>query len=341
MPRPLREQVIVVTGASTGIGRETCLRAAARGAAVVLADHDEVSLRDAAEACQQNGGRALAVVTDVAEWGQVQRLAQQTVEHFGRIDTWVNNAAVTEYAFVTEMSIGDIERIIQVDLIGQIYGMKAALEQMLPRGAGTIINVASVLGVRAVPLQAPYCAAKHGIKGFTEALRMELKHAGTGINVTQVNPTSTNTPFFSHARSRVGSRPQPIPPVYEPSVVADAILFACEHPRRDIFAGGSGKLFEIVQRISPALLDWYMVNRGRMFEQQISHEPDNGRDNLFEPLHETGSTRGEWKGRVKKSSFYTRAFELHPNVKRAALGAVVLGGAALAARLASGTRNGT
>ena len=339
MPRALREQVIVVTGASTGIGRETCLRGAARGASLVLADHDEVSLRGATEACLREGGRALAVVTDVAHWDQVQRLARQAVEHFGRIDTWINNAAVSAYAYVAEMPIDEIERVIQVDLMGQIYGMKAALEQMLPHGAGTIINVGSVLGVRAVPLQAPYCAAKHGIKGFTEALRMELKHARTGIEVTLVNPTSTNTPFFSHARSRVGSRPHPIPPVYEPCVVAEAILFACEHPRRDIFAGGSGKIFEIAQRISPGLLDWYMLQRGRMFAKQISDRPDNGEDNLFEPMHETGSRLGEWNGRAKKSCLYTRVFELHPNVKRAALGAVVLAGATLAARLVA--RNGT
>ncbi len=270
------EQVVVITGASSGIGRETATRFGQQGALVVLAARNETALQEVAKEVDRLGGEAQVIVTDVAEWDQVNRLAQEAVQRFGRIDTWVNNASTGGYGTVEEMSIEEIERIIRINLMGEIYGMKAALPHLRRQGQGTIINVASVLGERSVPLQAAYCAAKRGVSGFTEALRLELEHECSGIVVTLIVPSSINTPLFDHALSKLGVKPRPIPPVYEPKVVAEAILFAAEHPRRDIVVGGAGKMLAVGERISPRLMDRFMLMRGQMFEMQKTDQPDNG-----------------------------------------------------------------
>jgi short-subunit dehydrogenase len=333
MARPLNEQVVVITGASSGIGRETAIELGNKHASVVLAARSETALSEVAKEVERLGGKAHVVVTDVAEWEQVNRLAQEAVNRFGRIDTWVNNAAVAEYATVEEMTVEEINRIIQVILMGQIYGMKAALPHMKREREGTIINVASVVAERSVPLQAAYCAAKHGIKGFTEALRLELAHEHSGINVTLIMPSSINTPLFAHARSKLGVMPKPIPPVYEPRVVAEAILYAAEHPQRDVVVGG-GKMLSTMERISPSLVDWFMLQGGRMFKQQKTNRPDDGKDNLFAPMNGTGSTTGEFGERSKSTSLFTRELELHPNRKRLLVAAGLLGLLTLARRVA-------
>lgn len=323
--RPINEQVIVITGAASGIGRETAIQFGQKGASVVLADQNKTALQEAAREVERVGGKAETVVTDVAEWEQVNRLAQEAVDHFGRIDIWVNNAAVSEYATVEQMTVEEIDRIIQVILMGQIHGMKAVIPHMKREHQGTIINVASVLAVRGVPLQAAYCAAKHGIKGFTESLRLELEHEKTGINVTLIMPSSINTPLFDHARSKLGVKPMPIPPIYEPRVVAEAILYAAEHPLRDIIVGGSGKMMEVVERISPKLLDKFMLRKGQMWKKQKTNQPDDGKDNLFGPIEDKGTTTGSFGKKSKSTSLYTRYLELHPNRKRALLGATAVG----------------
>ena len=196
MMRPLLEQVVVITGASSGTGRRAAIAFGEAGAAVVLAARNEEALLEAASEVQRAGGRALVVVTDVADWRQVPALAQAAIDQFGRIDTWVNNAAVSEYAMVEETSIDEINRQIQVDLLSQIHGVKAALPHMRRQQEGTIINVTSVEADRVAPLHAVYSAAKHGVKGFTAALRVELDHQSSGVNVTLILSSSTNTPFF-------------------------------------------------------------------------------------------------------------------------------------------------
>jgi short-subunit dehydrogenase len=319
MPRPLNDQIVVVTGASSGIGRATALLFAQKGSSIVLAARNREALDAVAAEIERAGGRAHVTAADVAEWEQVQRVATEAVGRFGRLDTWVNNAAVSAYGTVAQMEVSEIQRIVQVNLMGQIHGMKAALEQMRRQGQGSIINVTSALAERSVPLQAAYCATKHGIKGFSEALRLELEAEGLPINVVLVMPSSINTPLFRHARSKLGVKPMPIPPIYEPRVVAETIVGMAEHPQRQVVVGGSGKSMVVAQRLSPGLLDRYMASRQRMIRQQRTDQPDEGQDNLFAPLAGPGSIEGEFGEHSKGSSPYTRLLETHPNRKRTAL----------------------
>lgn len=332
MARRIGDQVVVITGASSGIGRETALEMAQRGASVVLAARNEEALRQVARQCEEAGGRAHIVVTDVSRWEDVSRLAEEAVAWGGRIDTWINNAAAGLYGTVEELSVEEIERVVQVDLMGQIYGMKAVLPVLRAQNAGTIVNVASVVAERSVPLQAPYCAAKAGIKGFTDSLRMELAHEKSPIQVTLILPASVNTPFFEHARSRMGVKPRPVAPVYEPEIVAQAIVSAAEHPKRDVFVGGAGKMMTTLEHSAPGVFDAYMVQGGRMFRQQQRDEIAAGTDSLFEPSQGSGAVHGEFGGESLRRSAWTSLFEMHPDRKRIAAGALAfLGGAALVA----------
>ena len=335
MARPLNEHVIVLTGASSGIGRATALRLGARGASLVLAARNEQALRDVAAEIERYGGRAEVVPTDVADNAQVERLADVAVERFGRIDTWVNDAGVSVYGTVDNLELDEIERVLQVNLFGPIYGMKAALRHMRPRGEGAIINVGSGFSERAVPLQAPYCASKHGLKGFTDALRMELAAAGSGITVTHILPASINTPFFEHARAKLdGQAAKPIPPVYQPESVAEAIVSAVERPQRDIYVGLPSRMLALGEALIPGLLDHYMTQNGRMLKQQTADKLDNGRDNLFTPSAGPLGPRAEWNTLTQPMSLYTRFAELPPSRRTALVGAAALGALLLAWRTA-------
>jgi short-subunit dehydrogenase len=325
--RQLEEQVIVIVGASSGIGRETARRVASLGGSVVLAARGTEALEDIAREIESGGGQVEVVPTDVADWPQVQALADRAVARFGRIDTWVNAAAVSLYATIEQAEPDEIAQVIRVDLMGQVHGAKAALSHMRPQGAGTIINVGSALSERAVPLQAAYVAAKHGVKGFTEALRLELAREGSGIAVVLIEPSSTNTPLFDHARSRLGRKPMPIPPIYEPSVVAEAILAAAARPRRSIVVGGSGKLLVLAERVDPRLVDLYMLLGDRMAREQLTDEPAGSDDNLYRPLPGPGSTRGRFGSDAKRTSLYTRFIELRPVPVKALLLGLLAGSA--------------
>lgn len=331
MPRPIEQQVVVITGASSGIGRETARMLGERGASVVLAARGELGLRAAAREVEEAGGRAHYVLTDVAEWDQVDRLAREAVARFGRIDTWINNAGIAVYGDISTLSPDEMRRVVEVNLLGEMYGSKAAFEQMRSQDSGVIINVSSTLAKRAVPLQSAYCAAKHGVKGFTEALRLELMTNYPSIQTVNVMPSSINTPLFTHARSHMGVKPMPIPPIYDPRIVAEVLVHACEHPQPEIFAGGAGKLFDYVQRINPGLADRYlrMGNRGQRNQQ--ADEPEDGRDNVFSPMEEVGSTTGDWDQQAKRTSVYTRLFELHPG-RKALAGAAAVGATVFALR---------
>ena len=261
------------------------------------------------------GGEIHTVAGDVADWPTVERAAVETVDRFGRIDTWVNNAAVSVYATIEQLTVDEFRRVTEVNYLGQVHGVKAALPHLRAAGGGTIINVGSALSERAVPLQAAYCAAKHAIKGFTEALRVEMEREGGGIKVVLIEPASMNTPLFDHARSKMGVRPVPIPPIYEPRVTATAILHAAEHPVAVIATGGASKLFSVMERINPRLVDWWQLRDDSGAQDQRGDEPDDGRDNLERPIETEGSTTGRFGRDSKGTSIYTDLLELHPSRK--------------------------
>jgi short-subunit dehydrogenase len=331
--RLLNQQVVVITGASQGIGRETALQLAERGASVVVAARNEEALGELVRQVERIGGQAEAVVTDVADADQVERLAQRAVERFGRIDTWVNNAAVSIYAPVENVEPEEMERLIRVNLLGQMYGSRAAIPHMRRQGGGTIVNVGSALSDRAVPLQSAYVASKHGVAGFSEALRLEMIEEGTGIDVVLIMPSSMNTPLFNFARSKIGVQPMPVPPVYEPRVVAEAILHAAEHGGREVVVGGWGKMLTVAQWLSPSLLDRYMLQGARAWKQQQTARPDDARDNLFEASTGPGATTGDFGRDSKATSLYTTHLELHPERKRIAVAALVIGSLLLVRRI--------
>jgi NAD(P)-dependent dehydrogenase (short-subunit alcohol dehydrogenase family) len=333
--QPIDEQVVVITGASSGIGLVTARQAAALGACVVLAARNHDDLEQAVETIRANGGRAVAVTADVADPEQVEQIAADAVRAFGRIDTWVNNAAVSMYGRALELPIEDMRRQMDVNYWGQVYGARAAVPHLRARG-GALINVGSALSDRAIPLQGNYCAAKHALKAFTDALRMELEEEGAPVSVTLVKPASVDTPFFDKARTYLGVEPQPVPPVYAPDVVADVIITAAQHPVRELIAGGSGAKLSAA-RFAPRLADLYM-ERYTFASQRTDTPVEEGRgDNLYAPLPHDGGERGRnWTGHTRESSIYTSA-ALHP---RAAGIALVAAGAvaALAARHLSARR---
>ena len=321
---PIREQVIVINGASSGIGLVAARQAAEQGACVVLAARNEHDLHDAVERIRASGGRAVYVVADVADPEQVEHIANEAIRTFGRIDTWVNNAAVSMYGRLVDTPITDLRRQMDVNYWGQVHGSRTAVGHLRARG-GALINVGSVLSDRAIPLQGNYCAAKHALKAFTDALRMELEDEGVPIAVTLVKPASIDTPFFEKAKTLIGVEPQPVPPVYVPEVVADVILAAAQRPIRELIAGGSGARLSVA-RFTPRLTDRYMERW--TFDGQKTDMPA-GPDrphNLYSPVADDGGERGRnWSGHTRGSSLYTSAF-LHPMVTA---GAFVVAGAAM------------
>jgi NAD(P)-dependent dehydrogenase (short-subunit alcohol dehydrogenase family) len=315
---PIDEQVMVITGASSGIGLVTAKRAAALGARVVLAARNEADLAAAVGQIRRQGGRAAYVVSDVADVRHVERIGEEAIREFGRIDTWVNNAAVSMYGRVMDVSLEDMRRQMDVNYWGQVYGSRVAVRHLEKRG-GAVINVGSVLSDRAIPLQANYCAAKHALKAFTDGLRMELEEQGAPISVTLVKPASIDTPFFDKARTMMSTEPQPVPPVYAPEVVAEVIVQAAQRPIREVIAGGAGA-FASAARFAPRLADLYMERY--TFDSQSTGEPArNRRDNLYAPVAHDGGERGHrWRGHTRESSVYTRMV-LRPLATAAALGA--------------------
>ncbi|HEY9420396.1 MAG TPA: SDR family oxidoreductase [Thermoanaerobaculia bacterium] len=316
----LPDQVLVITGASSGIGLVTAKKAAAAGARVVLSARNERDLVDAVDEIRHDGGEAVHVVADVADPQQVERIAETAFSAFGGIDTWVNNAGVALYGRVLELSLEDMRRQFDVLYWGTVHGSLTAVPY-LAREGGALINVASVLADRAVPLQGNYCAAKHAVKGFTNTLRMELEAEELPISVTLLKPTSIDTPLFDKAKSLLEVEPQPVPPVYAPEIVARAILDCAQKPVRELNVGGAGRAMSAMERKAPRLMDLALEKKG--FEKQMTDIPARAEDNLFAPLDYDGGERGRnWQGRVKETSLYTRA-ALHP--RTAALAALGIG----------------
>lgn len=318
MPKAIHDQVVVITGASSGIGREAALQFGKRGASVVLAARNETALQEVANEIRAGGGRAYVAPTDVADMEQVEHLATEAINAFARIDTWVNNAAIGMYALVEETTLEEFARILQVNVMGVIAGSKAAMTHMKRQGYGTIINIGSVLSHRSIPLQVAYSASKHAVKGFTEGLRLELRRDYPDIHVTLISPASINTPYFSHARSKLGVHPQPYPPAYPPSLAAESIVHAAEHPTRDIYVGGASMMITLMNRISPTFTDWLMMRGNNTFKLQKTDRPDDGQDSMYQPEPGIGRVEGDF-GHLTKPSMYTRIVELTPPWQKALL----------------------
>ena len=285
--KPLDRQVVVVMGASSGIGRVAALRAAARGAKVLAAGRDVAAL----ESLRGEVGEGLEVtVADVADPEQVERVARRAVEQWGGIDTWAHVAGVAEYARFEDITPEEFRRVIDVTLLGPVWGARAALPHLRRQG-GALVVVSSDLAKRSFPLTSSYCAAKHGVDGFLESLRLELQHEKAGVAVTQILPAAVATPFFEHARTRLGVRPSGPPPVYSPETVAAAILHAAEHGGRDVAVGSAAKLQRALQRGSPRVMDAFA--RTTAFRLQRSAEPKGpAADALFEAPHGDDRVRG-------------------------------------------------
>jgi short-subunit dehydrogenase len=328
MPKPLEQQTVVITGASSGFGREAAVLFGRRGANVVLAARDGEALREVAREVEAAGGRARAVPTDVAEWDQVRRLAEAAVARFGGIDTWVNNAGVSLGGLVEDCEVEEIERLIRVNFLGQIHGVKAAWPHMKARKQGAFINVGSIAGTRTFPLQTVYSASKAGVRGFTEGLRLELRREPGEFHVTYIAPGSIDTPIFPDSRSKFGTQLRPPRPVYDATTVAESIVFAAEHPRRDILVGGGAKMFEVLQRISPSFVDWFIGFRDAGIKEQTSDRP-SGPDNLFTPPPGPRRVDGDYPERRYATSLYTKVFEHRPLLKPIAVGALAVGAVAL------------
>jgi NAD(P)-dependent dehydrogenase (short-subunit alcohol dehydrogenase family) len=302
-PKRLRDQVIVITGASSGIGLATARIAAARGARVVLTSRNERDLRIAVEEIDARGGRATHVVADVALPEEMDRVANVAIREFGGFDTWVNNAGVSIYGKLIDVPMEDKKRLFDTNFWGVVNGCRTAVRYFAGRG-GTIINIGSVVSDRAIPLQGMYSASKHAVRGYTDALRMELEHDRVPITVTLVKPASINTPFIDHARNYMAGAPTFPPPVYAPEVVARAILKCAERRIREITVGGGGRMITALGRLAPGTTD-ALMERTFFDSQQDKSRPVPAVDSLYRPTRD-GLASGPYDGHVMQSSIYTR-----------------------------------
>ena len=276
--------MVVVTGASAGVGRAVVRRFAREGAHIGLLARGLDGLDGARREVEEAGGRALAVPTDVSRWDEVDRAAAMVEEEFGEIDVWINNAMASVFSPVREMQADEYRRVTEVTYLGTVHGTLAALHRMLPRDRGTIVQVGSALAYRGIPLQSAYCAAKHATQGFMDSLHSELLHDGSRVRVSMVHLPAMNTPQFGWVKSRLPRKAQPVPPIYEPEIAAEAVFWAAHNDRRELWVGGPTVQAILANRVAPGLLDHYLAHTG--YEAQQTEEPEdpNRPDNLWHPV---------------------------------------------------------
>lgn len=298
---------VVITGASAGLGRATAREFGRHGARVGLLARGVDGLQAAKREIEELGGQALAIPTDVSEAGAVEAAASAVEEEFGPIDIWVNNAMTSVFSPVKEMLPEEFKRVTDVTYLGVVYGTLAALKRMLPRDAGTIVQVGSALAYRSIPLQSAYCAAKHAIAGFTNSLRCELIHDNSKVRITMVQMPALNTPQFRWVKSRLEKKARPVPPIFQPEVGARAIYYAAHHDRREIHVGWPTVEAIMGNKIAPGLLDRYLGRTGYA-SQQTSEPEDPGRpDNLWKPLAGDHGAHGVFDCQAKSRSYETWA----------------------------------
>jgi NAD(P)-dependent dehydrogenase (short-subunit alcohol dehydrogenase family) len=289
-----KSQTVVVTGASAGIGRATAELFGARGARVALIARGEDGLRGAADAIDYRGGKALTLPVDVADFDAVDQAAERAESEFGPIDVWVNVAFTSVFAPFTKITPAEFRRVTEVAYLGYVHGTMAALKRMVPRDRGTIVQVGSALGYRSIPLQSAYCGAKHAVNGFTESVRCELMHDQSNVRITVVQMPAVNTPQFSWVLSRLPRHPQPVPPIYQPEVAAEGVVYAADHPRRkEYWVGGSAVATILAQKVAAPLLDRYLARTGYKSQQTGKRAAPGRPSNLWQPVDQPpGSDQG-------------------------------------------------
>ena len=309
--KPLNQQVVVVTGASSGLGRAIARGAGERGAKVVVTARNGPALDNAVAEIGRAGSEALAVPADVTDQEQVGGVVEQAIERFGRIDTYVANAIVTVYAETYRLEPDELRRVIDVNFFGVVYGYWAALPH-LRDSRGTFLHVSSALAYRGIPLQAAYCSSKAAVRAFLESARVELQHEGADVAVSLVLPGAINTPQFDRDRQKIGKQPQPVPPIYQPEPYADAVLHCAEHPIRELpISWGAQKLLW-GQKLAPRAGDWILRRNGWKSQHTGADKPIGSPDNLFETLPGDPGAHGRFDDRSRGSTLWTRLRLLIP-----------------------------
>ena len=324
-------EVVVITGASAGVGRATAHRFARDGARIALLARSNEALEAAADEVRRLGGQALAIAVDVADAGAVEEAAERVEQELGPIDIWINDAMATIFAPVHQISAAEFKRATEVTYLGTVHGTMAALKRMRPRNHGTIVQVGSALAYRAIPLQAPYCGAKFAIRGFTDALRVELMHDRSRVHVTMVQLSAFNTPQFQWGRARLPRRPQPVPPIFQPEVAAQGIHWAAHHRRRELNVGFPAVKAIIGNKLFPKFADRQLVKLGYAGQMGKLPLPEDRPDNLYEAVPEDYGTHGRFDARSRNYSL-----QLWATTHR---GLIAAGALAVGALLWAGRRN--
>jgi NAD(P)-dependent dehydrogenase (short-subunit alcohol dehydrogenase family) len=329
-----RPDVVVVTGASAGVGRAVVRRFAAAGASIALLARGHDGLEAARREVEAAGARALVIPTDVAMADQVEAAAARAESELGPIDIWINNAMASVFSPVKEMQPDEYRRVMEVTYLGSVHGTLAALRRMLPRDRGKIVQVGSALAYRGIPLQSAYCAAKHAVQGFMDSLRTELLHDGSRVRLTSVHLPAVNTPQFGWVKSRLPNKAQPVPPIFQPEVAADAIYWAAYHERRELWVGLPTVQAIVGDRMAPAVLDRILARTG--YESQQTDEPENPDrpHNLWAPVPGDHGAHGAFDARASDSSPQLWAAK---NRGSLALGGLLAVGAAIAIAALAGS----
>lgn len=329
--KPLGEQVVVVLGASSGIGRASALRLAARGARLVVGARSEAGLVSLVGEITRAGGQAVHLVCDAVDPDQVERLAELAVSRYGRIDTWVNCAAVSLFATFEDTTPAEFRRVMEINYLGQVHGALAALPRLRASGQGALISISSVESRVALPLHAAYSAGKHAVQGAMDSLRRDLLADGAPISVTTVKPATISTPLFSNSRNKMDRKPKGPPPVYSPTVVAACVEHAAEHPVRDLLAGGAALQMLTTEFLAPKAMDVLLGKVAIRAESTRQPVPGGSPGNLDGPTSDD-RVKGDFFGRPSLSTW----LQLHPRVRRIAVAGLLTGGPVLVRRLGRG-----
>jgi short-subunit dehydrogenase len=328
---PKSGEVVVITGASGGVGRAAARKFAAEGAKIALLARGRKGLEATAREVEQAGGKALVLPVDVAEYDQVEAAAASVEDAFGEIDVWVNDAMVTVYAEFLDIEPAEFKRSTEVSYLGMVWGTRAALKRMVPRDRGSLVQVCSAMSYRGIPLQSPYCGAKHACKGFTESVITELLHHKSKVQVSMIQLPGLNTTQFTWGRTKLPKQTMPVAPIYQPEVAADAIHYAAHHKRRQIYVGMPTVMNILGERTAPWLLDRFLAKMG--YKGQMTSHALNpvGHDNLFEPVDEDRGAHGPFN---EKAHSVSPQYELakHRGAVLAGLGAAAVSAGAAVAR---------